>query len=217
MDILTAEELEKLKKIHDTAWKVEEKPAYRLLQDSAEKFPDKIAAIANGKFLTYSELNAAANRLGHFLREKGVGAEKIVGLILNRGLEVYISRQGILKSGGAFLAMTPDYPDERIKFIVEDAKVEHLVTTKEIYLERKNFFDNLNIFICFVEETQTEKISAENLNVEVPFDALAYCIYTSGSTGKPKGVMLTQKNLVSFVDGNPKNHEILGYIERGKV
>ena len=217
VDILTAEELERVKNIHATDWEIVERPAYRLLQDSAEKFPACVAAIANGKSLTYAELNAAANRLAHVLKDKGVGVEKIVGLILNRGLEVYIARQGILKAGGAFLAMTPDYPDDRVKFIVEDSNVRHLVTTRDIYEERKEFFDALGIFICFVEETQSEKISSENLNVDVPADALAYCIYTSGSTGKPKGVMLTQKNLVNFVDANPKNHEILGFTERGKV
>ncbi|MBQ3451141.1 MAG: amino acid adenylation domain-containing protein, partial [Selenomonadaceae bacterium] len=217
VNITSADELEKLQSLHDTAWEVLERPAYRLLQDSAEKFPERTAAIANGKSLTYRELNAAANRLGHVLKDNGVGVEKIVGVMLNRGLEVYIARQGVLKSGGAFLPMTPDYPDERVKFIVEDAKVNHLVTTRDIYERRKEFFDTLGIFICLVEETQSEKISAENLNVAVPRDALAYCIYTSGSTGKPKGVMLTNHNLVNFVDANPKNHEILGYVERGKV
>ncbi len=113
--------------------------------------------------------------------------------------------------------MIPDYPDERVKFIVDDAKVNHLVTTRDIYHRRQKFFDSLGIFICLVEDTRDEKISDDNLNVSITSDALAYCIYTSGSTGKPKGVMLTQKNLVNFVDANPKNHEILGYVERGKV
>ncbi|MBR6888847.1 MAG: amino acid adenylation domain-containing protein, partial [Selenomonadaceae bacterium] len=188
-----------------------------LLQDSAEKFPDRVAAIANGKSLTYAELNAAANRLGHVLQSRGVGVEKIVAVMLNRGLEVYIARQGILKAGGAFLPMTPDYPDDRVDFILTDANAKHLVTTRDIYNHRKEFFDGLGIFICLVEDTQSEKISGENLNVNVPYDALAYCIYTSGSTGKPKGVMLTNHNLVNFVDANPKNHEILGYTERGKI
>ena len=152
--------------IHDTAWEVMERPAYRLL---------------------------------------------------NRGLEVYIARQGILKAGGAFLPMTPDYPDDRVSYIVNDSNVRHIVTTRDIYQQRKNFFDALNIFVCLVEDTQSENISSDNLNVAVPDDALAYCIYTSGSTGKPKGVMLTNHNLVNFVDANPKNHEILGYTERGKV
>ena len=217
IDWLSGEEMERLKKIHDTEWEVAERPAYRLLQESAEKYPDRTAAIANGKKMTYAELNAAANRLGRVLRNHGVGAEKIVGVMLNRGLEVYVARQGILKSGGAFLPMTADYPDERVKFIVEDAKVKHMVTTRDIFEQRKKFFDSLGIFICLVEDSQTENISEENLNVAVPYNSLAYCIYTSGSTGKPKGVMLTQKNLVNFVDANPKNHEILGYVERGKV
>ncbi len=217
VDIVSAAELKKLQVIHDTAWKVAERPAYRLLQDSAEKYPERVAAIANEKYLTYAELNAAANRLGRVLQSHGVGVEKIVGVMLNRGLEVYIARQGILKAGGAFLPMTPDYPDDRVSFIVNDSNVRHIVTTRDIYQQRKNFFDGLNVFVCLVEDTQSEEIFGENLNVAVPYDALAYCIYTSGSTGKPKGVMLTNHNLVNFVDDNPKNHEILGYTQRGKV
>ena len=74
--------------------------------------------------------------------------------------------------------MTPDYPDDRVDYIVKDSNVRHLVTTRDIYEQRKNFFDALNIFICFVEDTQSDKISAENLNVDVPADALAYCIFS---------------------------------------
>ena len=217
VDILSADELKKLQAIHDTDWEVAPRPAYRLLQDSAKKFPERVAAIANGKSLTYRELNTAANRLGHVLRDHGVDVEKIVGVMLNRGLEVYIARQGILKAGGAFLPMTPDYPDERVEFIIADSNVRHIVTTRDIYEKRKEFFDALKIFVCLVEDTQSATISTVDLNVDVPYNALAYCIYTSGSTGKPKGVMLTNHNLVNFVDANPKNHEILGYTERGKV
>jgi len=83
--------------------------------------------------------------------------------------------------------MIPDYPDERVKFIVDDAKVNHLVTTRDIYHRRQKFFDSLGIFICLVEDTRDEKISDDNLNVSITSDALAYCIYTSGSTGKPRG------------------------------
>ncbi len=88
IDWLSSDELDRLKKIHDTAWEVVERPAYRLLQDSAEKFPNRTAAIANGKSLTYRELNSAANRLGRVLKNHGVAAEKIVAVMLNRGLEV---------------------------------------------------------------------------------------------------------------------------------
>ena len=217
LDWVTGEELERLKNIHDTKWPVKERPAYRLLQDSAEKFPDRTAVIANGKAMTYAQLNRAANRVAHVLREHGAGVESVVGIVLHRGLEVYMARQGALKSGGAFLAMTPDYPDERIRFIMEDAKARHLITTRDIYEERKDFFEGLDVFICLIEDTQGEEIPPANLDVEVPPDALAYCIYTSGSTGKPKGVMLTNHNLVYFVDANPRNHEILGYTERGSI
>ena len=207
--------LGKLQNIHDTAWDVLERPAWRLLQDSAAKWPDRIAAIADGSKMTYRELNAAANCLGHYLRAQGIKTGDLAGVLLERGLEVYVARQGILKAGGAFLPMAPDYPEDRIRYIMEDAAAKYLVTSKAVYEQRREFLDSLQSTICLVDQLPGQMISEENLNLAVDPDDLAYCIYTSGSTGKPKGVMLTQQNLVNFVDDNPKNHEILGYTAKG--
>ena len=216
--ILSDKALNALKNIHDTEWPVKERPAYRLLQDSAEKFPDKTAAIANNQKITYRELNAQANKTGYCLKEAGVKPDVIIAVMLERGIEAYIARQGVLKSGGAFLPVAPDYPDDRIKFIIQDADAEFLITSKNIFEQRKALFEELQLKIFIIEDIKNNNsIPDKNLNVQVPYDALAYCIYTSGSTGKPKGVMLMQKNLVNFVDANPKNHEILGYTQRGKI
>ena len=216
--ILSDKALNEIKSIHDTHYEVPERPAYRLLQDSAEKFPDKIAAIANGRKITYSELNSEANRMGHHIRNISSDSNPIVAVMLDRGIEAYIARQGVLKSGGAFLPIAPDYPDDRIKYIVQDSGTKCLITSKNICGTRKSLFDELALRIILVEDVEhNSEISDSNLDLQVAYDSLAYCIYTSGSTGKPKGVMLTQKNLVNFVNANPKNHEILGYTERGKV
>ncbi|MBB5336290.1 non-ribosomal peptide synthetase [Pectinatus brassicae] len=214
--LLSPEGLKKLQEMHNTYWPVEERPAYRLLQDSAAKYPERIAAIAAGEVMTYDELNRAANRLGRSLRQTGLGTEKIAGVMLERSSLVYIARQGVLKAGGAFLPIDPQYPDERISFILQDSQAGHLIVSRAVYDNRKEFLNELNINIHFVDEPD-RSISDENLDIDVLPQALAYCIYTSGSTGKPKGVMLTQQNLVNFVDNNPKNHEIVGYTKYGKV
>ena len=214
-ELVTPAMLQTLKSLHDTDWEVPIRPAWKLLQDSADRWPERTAVIANGSSMTYGELNAAANRLGYWLQAKGVQAGDIVGLMLERGLGVYMARQGILKSGGAFLPMAPDYPDERVRYILADAAVHCLIMSRKIYEDRRDFWDQQNLCICLLDEVLMDELPAANLNVPVTPDSLAYCIYTSGSTGKPKGVMITQQNLVNFVDANPKNHEILGYTEHG--
>nr|MCR5236995.1 amino acid adenylation domain-containing protein [Lachnospiraceae bacterium] len=124
-----------------------------------------------------------------------------------------------LKSGGAFLPIDPEYPEDRIRFILEDSGAKILVTGRDTLEKRKEMFDGIKAsgveLMCVEDAVKDGK--RDDLNAEVPYDALAYVIYTSGSTGKPKGVMLTNKNLVNFVDDDEKNHEIQGYTKRGHV
>ena len=214
---VSAETERALMRFHDTDWPVIPRPAYRLLQDSAKKVPERIAVIGNGVRLTYAELNARANRMARLLIEKGIGVEKCCAVMLHRGVEVYVARQGVLKAGGAFLPIDPEYPDDRVAFILQDADCGVIITSRLLYQERSALFTTPGLQVCFAEDAEDASIPSGNPDLDVPFDALAYSIYTSGSTGRPKGVLLTQRNLVSFVDGNPKNREILGYIERGHV
>lgn len=206
-----------LKALHDTDWPVAERPAYRLLQDSAAKWPGRVAAIANGVSLTYAELNTRANRLGRRLRERGFDVDQLCAVLLDRSVDVYVARQGVLKAGGAFLPIDPEYPDDRLSTILEDAGCGLVVTSRALFEARGALLKRPGIEVCFVEEALDSAVPSDDLNIPVPFDALAYSIYTSGSTGKPKGVLLTQRNLVNFVDDNPKNREIMGYIQRGSI
>ncbi len=218
--VLTDEEdIRKIQNLHDSTFPVKERPAYRLLQDCAEKAPERKALVATDRTLTYKELNEEANALGYVLSKKGAKAESIIAVMAERDSYAYVMRQGVLKSGGAFLPIDPEYPEERIRFILEDSGAKLLVTKRNILESRSEMFDSLaanGLELICVEDAVKEG-NCENLNVAVPYDALAYVIYTSGSTGKPKGVMLTNKNLVNFVDDNEKNHEILGYTRRGHV
>ncbi len=205
---------EEIRQLYDSAYPVKERPAYRLLQDSAHKYPDRPAVIARDRSLDYSELNREANCVGSILRSKGAGPDTIVAVLADRNSYVYVMRQGVLKSGAAFLPIDPEYPEERIRFILEDAHVKILLTDSGIAARRGELFDSLKdggVEIVIAEDAIASG-SGDDINADVPYEALAYVIYTSGSTGKPKGVMLTNKNLVNFVDDDDKNAEITGYI-----
>ncbi|MBO4337410.1 MAG: amino acid adenylation domain-containing protein, partial [Lachnospiraceae bacterium] len=204
-----------LNDINDTKVDVPFRPVHCLMEEAAAANPDHPAVITPAARVTYRELNESANRIAHALIDLDAPG-RIVGLILPRSEHVYMVRQGILKAGAAFMSMTPDYPDERIRAMMEDSKAAALIATEDIIKERGSFFDSLACPVVSVEKLlQNER--TDNPDQSVEKDDLAYCIFTSGSTGRPKGVMLTQANLVNFLDANPKNPEILGYTDRGHV
>ena len=113
IDLMTDRAQQLLDTVNDTAWPVNYRPAHCLLEESAEKFPDRLAVVTPSEKLSYSELNARANRAAHCMMDLGVAPGQIVALMLPRCASVYITRQGILKAGGAFLSIAPDYPDDR--------------------------------------------------------------------------------------------------------
>ena len=205
--------------LYDTYAEVPERPAYRILEDSAHKDPDRTAVVASDRSLSYGELNAEANAAAHALVSKGAGPDTIVAVLADRDSYAAVMRQGVLKSGGAFLPIDPDYPEDRIRFILGDSGARLLITTEKILDRKKELFAALTkegVECVSVQKALSEE-NGSDLNRSVPYEALAYVIYTSGSTGKPKGVMLTNKNLVNFVDHNEKNREIQGFIRNTSV
>ena len=191
-------------------------PVTKLFEEQVRLHPDKCAVISGKESLTYAELNERANKVAHALMEKGVGREIIVGVVLERCCDFYTVRQGILKSGGAFTVAAPDYPDDRIQFIFEDAGVPFVITTREIAKERQALFSKLSCTVLLLEEL-LEHENAENPDTGIREHDLCYCIYTSGSTGKPKGVMIEHINLANFVNSDSRNAETYGYVSRGTV
>ena len=216
IDLMTDGARQLLDSANDTAWPVEYRPAHCLLEESAEKYPDRPAVVTPDEKLTYAELNAKANRAAHALTDLGIGPGCIAALMLPRCAGVYIARQGILKAGGAFLCIAPDYPDDRVRSMAEDAGAKVLITDENTLKEREAFIRSLGCRAVTLSELLADP-REDNPGVQVGPDELAYTIFTSGSTGKPKGVMLTQKNLVNFVNDNPKNPEIRGFTGRGYV
>ena len=191
-------------------------PVTKLFEEQVRIHPDKCAVATSKESLTYAQLNKKANRIANSLIEKGVKCENIVGVVLERCCDFYAVRQGILKSGGAFAVAAPDYPDDRIRFIFEDAKVPFVITTREIEKERQELFSSLPCTVLSIEEL-LENRNVEDPDVEIREHDLCYCIYTSGSTGKPKGVMIEHINLANFVNPDPRNGETYGYVSRGSV
>ena len=191
-------------------------PVTKLFEEQVRLHPDKCAVASGKESFTYAQLNERANKIANSLMEKGVGREKIVGVVLERCCDFYAVRQGILKAGGAFAVAAPDYPDDRIQFIFEDAGAPFIITTKELAGERKELFSKLSGTILLLEDLLENK-NTQNPDVKIEEHDLCYCIYTSGSTGKPKGVMIEHINLANFVNPNPKNAETYGYVSRGSV
>lgn len=219
VSLVNAAGLKAIEELYDTYAEVSERPAYRILQDSAHQYPDRTAVVASDRSLSYSELNSEANAAAYALVSKGAGPDTIVAVLADRDSYAGVMRQGVLKSGGAFLPIDPEYPDDRIRFILRDSGAGLLITTEKILDRKKELFASLTKegIECISVQKAVSEEKGSDLNRSVPYEALAYVIYTSGSTGKPKGVMLTNKNLVNFVDQNAKNREIQGFVRNTSV
>ncbi|MCE2664272.1 MAG: amino acid adenylation domain-containing protein, partial [Microcystis sp. 53602_E8] len=167
---------------------------HQLFEEQVERTPNAVAVTYENESLTYRELNNRANQLAHYLRKLGVKADTLVGISLERSLEMMVGLLGILKAGGAYVPLDPDYPQERLSFMLEDSQVKVLVTQAKLV---KSIPEHQAQLICL--DTEWEKI-AQNItsnpeSVAKP-ENLIYIIYTSGSTGKPKGVLVNHSNVV---------------------
>ncbi|WP_071189201.1 non-ribosomal peptide synthetase [Trichormus sp. NMC-1] len=168
---------------------------HQLFEAQVAKNPDAIAVVFEEKQLTYQELNQRANQLANYLQKQGVKPEILVGICLERSLELVVGVLGILKAGGAYLPIDPAYPQERLTYMLTDAQVSIILTQKQLLAVLPN--ENKQI-ICI--DSDWQKITNESLENpvnQVNINHLAYVIYTSGSTGKSKGVMIEHCNLVN--------------------
>ena len=218
VSILSEREKARIDKFNDTDYDVEIKSVNRLFEEWVEKIPEQTAVIACGEKLTYKELNERANKIANGLLKRGSQADTLVGLILNREKNVYITRQGILKAGGGFLPLVTEYPDDRIDYCLRDGNCRFVITTEEIKAERNSLFADKPYEVLTVEELlDDETVSDKNPNLDISLSNIAYCLYTSGSTGKPKGVLIEHKTLCNFVNSNPKNIEVENYTKNGKI
>ncbi|MCP5054812.1 MAG: amino acid adenylation domain-containing protein, partial [bacterium] len=202
----------------------EDKTLHRLFAEQAGKNPDRIAVVDREEQISYAELNKKAGQLAGVLSEKGTapGTNPIVGIMIEPGVEMMIGIMGILKAGAAYLPIDPDYPEERIDFMLKDSDAIILLTSGELKSRRDQIrnpksetnpnnqnsnapnknqcfpcvvlnFEHSNFESCFTLHDFGFRIS------DLSPSGLAYIIYTSGTTGKPKGVMVEHRNAVAYV------------------
>jgi len=147
--------------------------------------------------LTYLELNTKANQLATLLVKRGIEPETIVGISLDRSPEMIISLLAILKAGGAYLPLDPDYPKDRLEYMIKDSRVPFVITSKK----HQSVYSNIDTNILYLDDLNDEisSFQIENLPKRIKPNNLAYIIYTSGSTGKPKGVQLEHASLMNLV------------------
>ncbi|MBD2772939.1 non-ribosomal peptide synthetase [Iningainema tapete] len=184
----------------------QDKCIHQLFEEQVERSPDAIAVVFGEEQLTYRELNAKANQLAHYLQNLGVGPEVLVGICVERSLEMLIGLFGILKAGGAYVPLDPTYPPDRLALMLEDSSASVLLTQSKLV---EKLLTNSTSVVCI--DSNWEKISfhsEDNPSTEVKPENLAYVIYTSGSTGKPKGVLIQHKSLVNYTTAAIALYEI---------
>ncbi len=179
---------------------------HELFEEQVERTPGKVAVVFEDNRYTYSELNQRADQLARHLRSLGVGPEVLVGLYLERSLEMVVGLMGVLKAGGAYLPLDPSYPADRLGFMLDDAR-------PRVVLTQRRFADALpphaSAVVCLDAPTAQTAVTptdsrndwddqGEVLGKPSP-DSLAYVLYTSGSTGRPKGVQIPQRALVNLL------------------
>jgi amino acid adenylation domain-containing protein len=187
-----------------------------LFEAQVERTPDAVAVVFEDEQVTYGELNRRADQLASYLRTLGVGPEVLVGICLNRSLEMIVSILGVLKAGGAYVPLDPTYPPERLALMLEDAQVPLLLTHTSLEGELPAQW---SFVVCLDSDwdLMADERQASPTG-EVIGDNLAYVIYTSGSTGMPKGVMIPHRALVnrtlSMIDayGLDSSHRLLQFV-----
>ena len=179
-----------------------DKCLHQLIEEQARRTPEAIALRFEEKQLTYGELNTRANQLARHLRELGVGPDVLVGICLERSLEMVVGLLGILKAGGAYLPLDPEYPKERIEFVLQDAQTTVLLTQERLLALAGGC--QARVFCLDSDWWKVAHQERSDLSNPATSQNLAYVIYTSGSTGKPKGVQIPHRAVVNFMQSMAK-------------
>src|ERR1051326_1874241 len=174
----------------------------QLFEAQVERSPDAVAVVFEHEKLTYRQLNIRANQLAHRLRKCGAGPDKLIGISVERSADMIVALIGIMKAGSAYVPLDPDYPRERLLFMLQDANVEVLVTQQRLLGTLSEH--SPTVISMDSGRTQLDGEPPGNPPLMGNADSLAYVIYTSGSTGRPKGVMVSHRNVVNFFTGMDK-------------
>ncbi|HEV7860841.1 MAG TPA: amino acid adenylation domain-containing protein, partial [Pyrinomonadaceae bacterium] len=183
-------------------------PVHRLFESQAARIPDELAVASASQRLTYQELNARANRVAHYLRRLGVGAETPVAICMKRSVEMIVGQLGILKAGAAYLPLDPSSPQDRLTFMLRDSGARVLLTQQGLI---ENFSQYDGPVLCLDADLLTplaDESDANLLDQNTSPGNLAYIIYTSGSTGEPKGVEIQHDGLINLVKWHQRAYGI---------
>lgn len=167
---------------------------YSLFENQVKSNPDSVAVSFNGKNITYKKLMDESDKLAYLLQTAGVNIGDIVGLCLNRSIEMVIALLGILKSGAAYLPLDPFFPDKRLEYMLKDSDAKFLITESSLF-PKFNYYKNNFIDISEIKNVKVDKPIKDKSDEY----NLAYVIYTSGSTGNPKGVQILHSALTNFL------------------
>jgi amino acid adenylation domain-containing protein len=203
LPILTeAERQQILVEWNDTAADyLKDKCIHQLFEEQVARTPDAVAVKFEDRQITYRELNRRANQLAHYLIGLGIGPEKLVGICVERSIEMVVGLLGILKAGGAYVPLDPSYPEKRLRFMIDDANIAVLLTQESLLDRTQNsILSSRPLAFCFDRDWPLfAQQQDDNPGLPVKSDNLAYVIYTSGSTGKPKGVAIEHRNTVNLL------------------
>ncbi|HWR24956.1 MAG TPA: amino acid adenylation domain-containing protein, partial [Methanosarcina sp.] len=181
---------------------------FEIFEKSADSFPVEPAIIFQNKEYSYREIDSNANRLARYLRERGIKTGNKVALILEKSADLYIAMLGIMKSGAAYVPIDPVYPEDRVKYIIENSAVSLTITSSEI----AGFFELYSNTLLLDQERDIINEFSDNrlerAETGVTPEDLSYIIYTSGSTGRPKGVQIEHKSVCNLVRASQKIYEI---------
>lgn len=226
-NVLTEREKSFIEQFNNTATDYEVvETIHEMFYKQVEKTPNQIALSYYGNQMTYEELNKQSNQVAHFLRSKGIKANDLVGIMVNKSLEMIVGVIGILKAGAAYVPIDPNYPEERISYMLENSGIKILLT-QERHFEtiaqiQKNYGEPESIVLLDAEETSDQWRTVEGVNnfkaiLEQPvhnqininhITDTVYVLYTSGSTGKPKGVMMPHKGVANLMIWEIKHYNL---------
>src|SRR5262249_8604066 len=174
-----------------------EQTVHALFEQQVALSPNAVAVSCGGREMTYRDLNARSNQAAHWLKKRGVKADSLVGLCVDHSIDMLIGMLGILKAGGAYVPIDSQYPEERIRFMVEDTNLEIILTQEPLLGRLSGLKPHLECVVLGSSEFTNEPVT--NPEAAGSAEDLAYVIFTSGSTGQPKGVAVSHHSLINLI------------------
>ncbi|WP_449603935.1 AMP-binding protein, partial [Paenibacillus sp. Marseille-Q9583] len=185
---------------------VAEQCLHERFEEQVRRNPEAVAVVFGEERVTYGELNRRANQWAHYLQSQGVGPDELVGIYVERSIEMLVGLLAVLKAGGAYVPLDPAYPHERIAYMLEDAQIQVLLTQEKLAGEVP--VSQAAVYCLDHEPADFPWEAVENAVSEVTPQNLAYVIYTSGSTGEPKGVLIEHQGLLNMANEQKRLFDI---------